>query len=60
MSNQAALPMWQQHLLDAYAATGRCYHVRRKKDGSKAVSLDGHRETNMAIALKKIETVLFG
>jgi hypothetical protein len=44
------LVSWQAHMLQAYELS-----VRQKRDGSKAVSLDGHRAKDMRVALAKID-----
>lgn len=53
-----ATPYFQQQVLDAWARLGRTYAVRVDRNGSRKVSLDGQRETNMATAMRRIERTL--
>jgi len=49
------LVSWQAHMLQAYEQAGHAVSARQKRDGSQAVSLGGHRATDMRVALAKID-----
>ena len=52
------MPYFLQVAFDAWVRLGHTYTVRVDRNGSRKVSLNGERETNMASAMRRIERAL--